>query len=119
MKTKILTVEHVTVTERTIHAGKPMLNREAFTPEAIGRYGCANLTQFAHYLGVHRTTLMRAYTREADPGGKLMTALLAKTGLPFNNLFTTLAETTTVSLPGHDDYNPGDWPPGGPHGIGI
>lgn len=104
---------------RTIPAGTTMLNRQAFTPEIIGRYGCTNLTQFAHFLGVHRTTLMRAYTREADPGSKLMTALLAKTMLPFAFLFTVSEAEVTVSLPRETGYDPGDWPPGGPYGIGI
>jgi hypothetical protein len=106
--------------QRTIPAGKPILNRDAFKPEIIKkRYGCDNLTQLAKFLGVHRTTMMRAYTREADIGGRLMNALLDKTGRSYHELFTTLPLPVTVSLPRDTEYDPGDWPPGGPHGIGV
>lgn len=104
---------------RIVDTGTIILNRDAFTPDALKHYGCDNLTQFAHYIGVHRTTMKRAYSREADIGGRLMALLLSKTNRRFNDLFITLTAPTVVSLPGDTDYDPGDWPPGGPHGIGI
>ena len=95
---------------RTVGPDDHTLNRNAVTPNKIAQYGCDNLTQFAEYLGIHRTTLARAYTGSINVGAKLLTAIATKTNMPIGDIIETHPEGTRLYLPGDKGYDPGDWP---------
>lgn len=99
---------------RTVHAPNCLLRRKAFTPEALARYGHANLSTLARAAGVDPTTLKRAYNGTISPGERLVNALIEYTGQTYETLFERVNRTITIPTPGDDDYDPGDWPPGRP-----
>lgn len=95
---------------RIVGPEDPILNRNAVTPAIIHTAGCDNLTQFAEHIGVHRTTLARAYTGAINVGTKLLTAIATATGQGINDIIETHPAGTRLYLPGTKHYDPGDYP---------
>jgi hypothetical protein len=98
---------------RTITPPNALLKREAVTPDKlINKYGCRNLTEFARYCKLDGATMRRVYTRQINPGQKFITAIMNATGLKYDTLFNRITQPVTVTVPGDDDYDQGDWPIG-------
>lgn len=87
-----------------------LLNREAVTPAKLEQYGCASLYALAKKAGISRTTLTRAYTGAVNVGTRLLVGLHNATGLPLEKIIETYDKPTVIYLPGHPDYDPGDYP---------
>lgn len=95
---------------RTVGPGHYLLNRDAVTPAKLEEYGCRSLHALAAQCGVRHTTLTRAYTGACNVGTRLLVGLSRVTGLPVTDLVEEFDKPTLIYLPGHPDYDHGDYP---------